>query len=393
MTPTASLLASLVEINSVNPSLVPGAAGETDIACFVKRWLDERGVQTEVHDAAVRRPSVVARVSGKGGGRTLLLCAHLDTVGVEGMAEPFAARVEDGRMYGRGTYDMKAGLAACMLALADLRSGELAGDVLLAAVADEEHASLGVQDVLPRVQADAAIVTEPTSLQVCIAHKGFSWHEVTTAGRAAHGSQPHFGIDAIAHMGRVLNRLEALQAELRRRPAHRLLGYGSLHASMISGGQELSSYPAACTLQMERRTLPDEDIASVEGEIQNILDSLAAEDPQFQARQRTTLSRPPFGVSEDEPIVQTLLREAGGVLGSTPCTLGASFWMDAALLAAAGIPTVAFGPHGAGAHSIDEWVDLCSVDQSCQILARTIRSFSGPQQRLGELLESTLGFG
>jgi acetylornithine deacetylase len=218
----------------------------------------------------------------------------------------------------------------------------------------------------------------PTTLQVRVAHKGFSWHEITTAGRAAHGSQPQLGVDAIAHMGRVLNRLEALQAELRERSPHRLLGHGSLHASLISGGQELSSYPAACSLQLERRTLPAEDVASVEGEIREILDALGAEDPLFQARQRTILSRPPFSVSEDEPIVQTLLREAAGVLGSAPPTVGASFWMDAAFLAAAGIPTAAFGPHGAGAHAVDEWVDLESIDQCLEILLQTIRCFAGP---------------
>ena len=344
---------------------------------FVKGWLDERGILAEVHDAAPNRPSVIARVPGTGGGRSLLLNAHLDTVGVDGMSDPFNPRIEDGRMYGRGTYDMKAGLAACMLALSDIRPGELAGDVLLAAVADEEHASLGVQDVLQRIRVDAAIVTEPTSLQVCIAHKGFSWHEIITSGRAAHGSQPQFGVDAIAHMGRVLCRLEALQAELGQRTPDRFLGQGSLHASLISGGQELSSYPATCTLQLERRTLPAEDIASVEQEIEGLLSALAAEDPQFQARQRTTLSRPPFCVSENEAIVLTLLREASVVLGATPATIGASFWMDAAFLAVAGIPTVAFGPHGASAHAIDEWVDLHSLDQCRETLVRTIRSFCG----------------
>jgi acetylornithine deacetylase len=377
MTPTASLLASLVGINSVNPSLIPGAAGETDIARFVKHWLDERGIPTEIHEAAPSRPSVVARLPGKGGGRSLLLYAHLDTVGVDGMSDPFNPRIEDGRMYGRGSYDMKAGLAACMLALSDLRPGELAGDVLLAAVADEEHASLGVQDVLPRIRADAAIVTEPTSLQVCITHKGFSWHEIKTLGRAAHGSQPEFGIDAIAHMGRVLNRLETLKAELRRRTPDPLLGHGSLHASLISGGQELSSYPASCTLQLERRTLPTEDTAAVEREISDVLDALAAEDSEFQARQRTTLFRPPFRVDREEAIVQVLLREAGFVLGAAPVTVGASFWMDAAFLATAGIPTVAFGPHGGSAHAIDEWVDLISVDQCRTILAHTAHSYSG----------------
>lgn len=380
MTPAASLLASLVRIDSVNPGLIPGAAGEGEVARFVKGWLDERGLQAEIHDAAPGRPSVLARVPGKGGGRSLLLNAHLDTVGVHGMSDPFNPLIEGGRMYGRGTYDMKAGLAACLLALADIRPGELAGDVLLAAVADEEHASLGVQDVLRRVRADAAIVTEPTSLQVCIAHKGFSWHEVVTSGRAAHGSQPQSGIDAITHMGRVLNRLEALQAELRRRTPHRLLGHGSLHASLISGGQEWSSYPAACTLQLERRTLPGEDGAAVEQEIEGLLRGLAAEDAQFQARQRTVLVRPPFAVSEDEAIVQTLLREASAVLGATPATFGAGFWMDAAFLGAAGIPTVAFGPHGGGAHAAVEWVDLHSLDQCREVLVQTIRSFCALRQ-------------
>jgi acetylornithine deacetylase len=377
MRSTTKLLSALVRINSVNPSLIPGAPGETEIARFVKHWLDERGIATEIHDAAPHRPSVIATVPGKGGGRSLLLYAHLDTVGVAGMSDPFNPRIVDGRMYGRGTYDMKASLAACMLAMCDLRPRELAGDVLLAAVADEEHASLGVQDVLPRIRADAAIVTEPTSLQVCIAHKGFSWHDIVTSGRAAHGSQPQSGIDAIVHMGRVLNRLEALQAELHERTPHPLLGHGSLHASLISGGQELSSYPASCRLQLERRTLPEEDIAVVEQEIDGLLIALAAEDPQFQARHQTSLFRPPFSVDPDEAIVQTLFREASSVLGTTPATFGASFWMDAAFLAAAGIPTVAFGPHGAGAHGIDEWVDLHSVDQCRAILGQTIRSFSG----------------
>jgi acetylornithine deacetylase len=377
VTATIDLLASLVAIDSVNPSLIPGAAGEAEIARFVKDWLNERGIRADIHDAVPDRPSVIARVPGKGNGRSLLLNAHLDTVGVEGMPDPFSPRIQDGRMYGRGAYDMKASLAACMLALAEIRAGEMAGDVLLAAVADEEHASLGIQDVLKRIRADAAIVTEPTSLEVCIAHKGFSWHEIVTTGRAAHGSQPHLGIDAIAHMGRVLNGLEAVQTELRQRPTHPLLGHGSLHSSLISGGQELSSYPASCFLQVERRTLPGESVAAVEKEIEEVLHALAAADGQFQARQRTTLFRPPFSVSEYEPIVQALLEQAAAVLGTKPALIGASFWMDAAFIAAAGIPTVAFGPHGAGAHAVEEWVDLHSLEQCREILVRTIRAFSG----------------
>jgi acetylornithine deacetylase len=264
-----------------------------------------------------------------------------------------------------------------MLALDEIRSARLAGDVILAAVADEEHASIGTQDILRRIRADAAIVTEPTSLQVCVAHKGFSWHEITTLGRAAHGSRPDLGIDAIAHMGQVLQEMATLQAELNRRPSHPLLGNGSLHASLISGGQELSSYPASCVLQMERRTLPGETIAAVEEELQELLKRLSDAHPQFHAQMRTTLVRPPFSVRPDAAIVLTLTQEATRVLGKPPSITGASFWMDAAFFAEAGIPTVAFGPHGDGAHSIDEWVDLESVDQCREILVRTIFAFAG----------------
>jgi acetylornithine deacetylase len=370
-----TLLAALVSIDSVNPSLVPGGAGEAGMARFVMDWCAERGIAAEIDDAAPGRPSVIARVKGSGGGRSLVLNAHMDTVGVAGMPDPFCARVENGRLYGRGSYDMKGSLAACLLALADIRGSGLRGDVILAAVADEEHASIGVQSVLKRVRADAAIVTEPTALELCIAHKGFSWHEITTTGRAAHGSRPDLGIDGIAHMGRVLNRLESLQAELSQRAPHALLGHGSLHASLISGGQELSSYPDSCTVEIERRTLPHETSETVEAEFDAILKNLASEDRQFQAQHRTTLVRPPFSVPEDAPIVQTLREQSTRVLGRPPATIGAPFWMDAAFFAAAGIPTVNIGPDGAGAHSIEEWVDLDSVEKCREILALTVGVF------------------
>ena len=375
MEPIASLLSSLIAIDSVNPSLIPGAAGEAEIARFVAGWLEARGIQAEILEAAPGRPSVIARAPGKRGGRSLTLNAHLDTVGVAGMRDPFKARVRDGRMYGRGSYDMKSSLAACMVAMDEARHIRPEIDVVLAAVADEEHASLGVQSVLERVKTDAAIVTEPTSLQVCVAHKGFSWHEIETTGHAAHGSRPDLGIDAIVHMGRVLGGLEVLQKDLDQRTPHPLLGNGSLHSSLISGGQELSSYPAVCCLQLERRTLPGEEIAAVERELDGILAGLAAEDPRFHARQRTILVRPPFGVAENAAIVQSLCAEATQVLGRRPAIVGQSFWMDAAFFAAAGIPTVVFGPHGAGAHAVEEWVDLSSVDLCRQVLVNTILSF------------------
>lgn len=368
------LLAALVRLDSTNPSLVRGGAGETRIAQFVVEWLAARGIPAELIEAAPGRPSVVARVRGTGGGRSLLLCAHLDTVGTEGMAAPFEPAVRDGRLYGRGAYDMKSGLAASLLALEDASRSALRGDVVLTAVADEEHASLGMQAVLEHVTADAAIVTEPTELGVSVAHKGFTWHEITTHGRAAHGSRPDLGVDAIAHMGRVLGELEALGRELASRDAHPLLGHASLHASLITGGQELSSYPERCTLLVERRTLPGETPAQAAQEIESRLARLG-EDPQFRAEHRLTLARDPFGIDLDAPIVQALQRAAEGVLGAPPAVIGQSFWMDSAFLAAAGIPTVVFGPRGGGAHATEEWVELASVAQCRQTLTATLRAF------------------
>ena len=368
------LLAHLIRIDSVNPSLIPGAAGEAELARFVSSWLQAHGIASTLDEAAPGRFSVIARVPGSGGGRSLMLNAHLDTVGVGEMLLALEPVVREGRMYGRGSYDMKSGLAACMLALRDASRSALRGDVILTAVADEEHASLGIQSVLRQVRADAAIVTEPTSLHLCVAHKGFTWHEVTTRGRAAHGSRPDLGTDAIVHMGRVLGRLEDLQRELESRPAHPRLGHASVHASLIRGGQELSSYPERCTLHVERRTLPGETLKSIEAEWEALLRPLSHES-DFQAEQRVTLVREAFEVAEDASIVKALREQAEQVLGRAPGYMGQSFWMDAAFLAAAGIPTVVFGPHGAGAHAAEEWVDLASAEDCHAVLSATLAAF------------------
>ncbi|WP_225430122.1 ArgE/DapE family deacylase [Deinococcus detaillensis] len=370
------LLAALIQIDSTNPSLIAGGVGEAPIAQFVEDWLTRRGIEVELDQAAAGRPSVVARVRGQGGGRALLLNAHLDTVGTANMPDALTPRIQDGRMYGRGSYDMKSGLAACLLALLDAQSANLRGDVILTAVADEEHASIGTSSVLRRLSADAAIVTEPTSLKLCVAHKGFTWHQIKTFGVAAHGSRPDLGSDAVAQMGRVLGKLEALQTELERRPAHPLLGHASVHASTIAGGQELSSYPAECILNLERRTLPGETAEAVSAEWEGILAELS-NSPDFKAEHRLLLARSAFSVPGDAPIVQILETQAAQVLGHVPEQIGLSFWMDSALIAGAGIPTVIFGPHGGGAHSAAEWVDLESVEQCRAILSGVVRAFCG----------------
>lgn len=369
-----TLLAELVQINSVNPALVAGGAGEQEIAQFVARWLAQHDIPAELEEVAAGRWNVTARLPGSGGGRTLLLNAHLDTVGFGDMPAPTTPVVRAGRMYGRGTYDMKAGLAACLLAMRDASDLGLRGSVILTAVADEEHASLGTQDAVQRVQADAAIITEPTELRLCVAHKGFTWHEVVTHGVAAHGSRPDLGVDAIAQMGRVLAKISDWQRELEARPSHPLLGHGSVHASLIAGGQELSSYPERCTLQLERRTLPEEASDAPEQELQHLLDDLA-QDGVFKAEHKTLLTREAFSVAPDADIVQVLSQATKQVLGQPAAQIGMPFWMDSALLAGAGIPTVIFGPSGAGAHAREEWVDLASVEACRQVLTAAIRTF------------------
>jgi acetylornithine deacetylase len=270
---------------------------------------------------------------------------------------------------------MKTSLAAIMLVGREVARLGLAGDVILTAVADEEFASIGVQDVVRRMRADAAIVTEPTGLDLCIAHKGFVWLEVETHGVAAHGSLPEQGVDAIVKMGPVLTGLEALDRALRSRAGHPLLGTGSIHASLIAGGRELSTYPDRCLLSIERRTVPGETAAEVEGEISAVLARGGEADPAFHAEQRTLLVRDPFAVGEDEAIVTLARRHLTRVRGTEPRIIGAGGWMDSAFLAAAGIPTVVLGPDGHGAHADDEWVDLPSALLTADALLGIVTDF------------------
>ncbi|WP_423929204.1 M20/M25/M40 family metallo-hydrolase [Candidatus Palauibacter sp.] len=377
-----AMLADLVSTNSVNPTLVPGAPGEAAIARVTTRHMREAGLTVDRYEPEPGRPSVVGRLPGTGGGSTLMLNAHYDTVGVEGMADPFAGRVEDGRLYGRGAYDMKGALAACIEAARLLRDSgtRLAGDVLVAAVADEEYASLGTADLVARrargeLDFDAAIVTEPTSLDLCVAHRGFTWIEITTRGRAAHGSRYRDGVDANLRMGRVLHRLEGLIEELLARPGHRLLGPPSMHAALVEGGTGISTYSPHCTLRIERRTVPPETRASVEGEISRLLDDLRAEDPSLEVEWSTFFHREPFETTPEAPIAACVSRAARRVLDRDPAVIGDSPWMDSALTQAAGVDSVVIGPHGAGAHADVEWVDLDSCARLAEILAEAAADY------------------
>ena len=263
---------------------------------------------------------------------------------------------------------MKAGLAAALLACREAAALGLAGDVVVAAVADEEHASLGVQEVLEGLHADAAIVTEPTELALAIAHKGFVWSEIEVTGRAAHGSRPHLGVDAILKTGPILTALDALE-----HGTHPLLGDGSLHASLIEGGEELSSYPARCVLKLEHRTLPGQTAADVERELDALLDRCRAADPELVAQRRTLLVREGFELDPAAELV-TLVRDVVGTDAG-----GVSYWADSAFIAAAGIPTVLFGPAGEGAHAAVEWVSISSTETLTRALVEIAARFSGPR--------------
>jgi acetylornithine deacetylase len=275
------------------------------------------------------------------------------------MTAPFAPSVSRGRVYGRGAYDMKASLAACMITARESSRLRLKGDLMVTAVADEEVASQGTSAVLEQFRADYAIVTEPTELRLCLAHKGFVWLEVETTGVAAHGSRSDLGVDAIANMGSVLTGVLDLNTRLHAGRRHTLLGTGSIHASLIEGGQEMSTYPARCVAKLERRTVPGEDGASTLREIEDLIGS-------ENAVARVTLERASSEVAADHGVSLAVAEAAGN-----PVIIGVAYWMDMALLNGAGIPTVAYGPAGGGEHADVEWVDLASVEKCVEVYLRS----------------------
>lgn len=369
------LTAKLISIDSTNPTLSPTAAGEQEIAAFVADWCRDRSLDVRIVDAD-GRPSVVAVARGNGGGRSLILNGHLDTVGVDGMDDPFRPRVVEGRMYGRGAGDMKASVAAMMAVVASARTMELSGDVIMTAVADEEAYSVGTTAVLDSgVTADAAVVTEPTNGDVLVAHKGFVWADVITQGRAAHGSRPEDGLDAITKMGAFLRGIEHLQAELEQRTGDPLLGSGSVHASVIAGGREMSSYPATCRLGVERRTVPGETARSVIAELEDIAEGCRRADPDFQTKVDLTFERRPFSIDAGHEIVELVRTVAARTSGRRPRVSGSAGWMDAALLSERSIPTVIYGPAGGDFHGDNEWVDVASIEACAEVLTEVAKAY------------------
>jgi len=370
-----ALARALVRIDSRNPSLAPDGPGESACVALLREVLDAWGFRTEVHDAAPGRPNLVARIGEARRGTTLMLSGHVDVVGVDGMTHaPFDGEERDGRLHARGAADMKGGIAAMCAAAWQAARDALAGEIVVALTADEEYESTGTRVMLERgVRADAAIVGEPTCLEVMPAHRGFVWIEIVVAGRAAHGSRYDLGVDAIRNAGLVLAELDRLDAEELTRCTHRLLGRASLHASTIEGGIGMSTYPDRCVLRIERRTLPGESGEMVLAEVQRACAAVRARRPELAADVSLLTAQGPSDVATDSPIVLALedaLRECGEAVR----VAGMSAWTDAALLNASGIPAICFGPGDISlAHAAEEYISLAEIDRATSVLATLAR--------------------
>lgn len=369
------LLASLIKIDSGNPDLVSGAAGESEIASFLESWFKTEGFECHRLEATPGRPSVVGIARGTGGGKSLMFNGHIDTVSLASYeGNPTDPIVRDGNMYGRGSFDMKGGIAAMMVAAKQVKAAGHAGDVIVACVADEEAASMGTEEVLKHFTADAGMIIEPSYLQVTMSHKGFVWFDVTIRGKAAHGSRPELGIDAIAKAGHFLVALEEYGRELALK-SHPVMGPGTVHASLISGGEEASSYPAECRITIERRTVAGETLEAVQGELVQILERLERDVENFSWSLDTGLSRQPFQADPEAQISKVALAHITAGLGKPPVIRAEPFWTDCALLADAGIPCLLFGLDGDGAHAATEWITLESLETVTTVLTNIALDF------------------
>jgi acetylornithine deacetylase len=374
------LTQNLIQIESVNPKLVPGGSGETKIAHFIGDLMKNAGFSVYYQDLGSGRTNVISVLEGVGGGKSLMLNGHIDTVGIKDMQiPPLEGRYDGSKVYGRGSFDMKGGVAAMLQAAMDIKRSniKLKGDLVLACVCDEEYMSIGSEAVSKEFPTDAAIVCEPTGLQLVLAHKGFAWITVDVLGKASHGSLPDEGIDAIAKAGKLLCVVDKMTSENLSKKSHPLLGSPSIHASLIEGGTELSTYPDHCRIQLERRTIPNETEEDVKDEMSSILKGLRVQDPKFNADFELFFYREPFEVDKDEPIVRVLFDSYRSLFNKSPEVSGAAPWLDSAILQKSGISTVVFGPSGFGAHSAVEYVDFESVVSSAEIYANATLRYCG----------------
>lgn len=367
------LLCALTEINSVNSTLVPGAPGESEIADFIGKWFTDRDFDVTRLEGTPGRPSIVACSKDATTSKKIMLNGHIDTVTIASYdGDGCKAVRKDGNVYGRGTFDMKGGLAGQMVAAHRAVQRGITGQVIVAAVSDEEHGNIGTEEVLKHFTADVGVVAEPTMLGLTVAHKGFVWFDLTINGLAAHGSRHDLGIDAITKAGYALVALDKYAAELTSRPHVKYLETPSVHASIIKGGEELSSYPAQCNLAIERRTVPGESPEGVRAELVAILDDVAATTKDFSYELGGGFTRAPLQVSEDHEIVRLIQNHFQSHTGNPIGFRGEWYWTDAALMNDAGITTVLFGVDGEGAHAATEWATESSVHIVTDVLTDVV---------------------
>lgn len=372
-------LRQLVKINSVNPSLTPGAPGEVELGNYIASQLLDFEIDADIEVIATDRVNVTSLIKGSGSGPSLMLNVHMDTVGVSNMQDPFSALIKDGKLFGRGSYDTKAGIAAILTMVKALSDNNIQfkGDLLLAFVADEEYGSIGTEHLLKKYVTDSAIVLEPTNLDICLSHKGYGLFEFTSIGKAAHGGKPQEGIDANKNMGRVMAQLDLLSDQLAQSKGHHLLGNASMHIPLIKGGSEPFTYSDNCTLLLERRTLPGETQEEILAVYQSILDNLADSDSNFVAKVEAIMWREPYEITQDKEIVVELNKAITQATDNAPAYIAHSWWEDSGLTGKAGIDTVVLGPIGAGLHTNEEWVDLESVHLLAKSLLNVSISYLG----------------
>jgi acetylornithine deacetylase len=376
-----ALLTDLIRIDARNPWLIEDGPGEGAIAADVAaRCRALPGVEVTVEEVVPGRPNVIARLPGRGDGPSLCLNAHLDTVGdASWPGRSMAPVVEGDRMVGLGAADDKGHCAAVLLVLEALarRPEPLAGDVVAAFVMDEEATSEGTQHYVARHRPDACLVVEPFGIGRAIAtHQGFGWLDLTIRGRAAHGSAPEKGTDAISRAARVVERLDALGRAWAAAPDP-LNGATVYHASTIRGGSDYATYPAEVVLGIEIGTQPGETIADRVRDIEAIFADLRAELPDFEACVDVRLDRNPFRAEGHEALLAALDRATRAVLGAPLQVAGENAWMDAALVQEAGIPTLSVGASAGNLHAPDEWVSLPELLDVCEILERTAVAYGG----------------
>ena len=365
-----AILSELVRIDSVNPTLSDGP-GEIEIAKFVRQYLHQLKLDVEIQTVAPNRANVVAVIQGMSHKRSLLLNSHLDTVGVEDMKDPFVLKRKGDKLYGRGTYDMKGSVALMLLLAKHLVRYRPPADVYLTFVADEEDMSIGMEYIvekwLPKISPlpFGAIFLEPTEQNIGVGHKGFSCFEVEIIGKAAHGSRPSQGIDAILPLRAALDELDKIQSELLNREADPLLGHATLHSSIIRGGTGRYVIPSESRLQWDRRILPGESHQALNLELDRVIQAVKSHPGNHEVKGKEIFARRPYRVSDEAEVLKQLQKES-----PQSKLIGLSFWADSALSGMAGIPSILFGPVGHGAHAVDEWVSLKSLISVYEILKK-----------------------